>query len=82
MEAKRPGSEMTDAQFDCCLASRSGEASAAARLVLVQGLTVAAAAQQARLAEKTIRNAMSRIRKRHEQIVRAYCGGATSMRSE
>lgn len=82
MEAIRPGSQMTAAQFDCCLASRSGEASAAARLVLVQGLTVAAAAQQTGLAEKTIRNAMSRIRKRHAQIVLAYCGDAPAMHLE
>ena len=64
---------MTNEQFDCCLASRSGDASEAARLVLVRGMTVAEAAQQTGMAEKTIRNAMTRIRRRDTQIRSAYC---------
>ena len=63
---------MTNDQFDCCLGTGSGSGSEAARLVLVQGMKVAMAAKQTGLSEKTIRNAMTRIRKRDAQIRTAY----------
>ncbi|AXK38518.1 hypothetical protein [Crenobacter cavernae] len=48
---------MTNEQFDCCLTHRSGAASEAAPLVLVEGLTVEEAKARTKLAESTIRNA-------------------------
>lgn len=69
---------MTNDQFDCCLTNRSGPASEAARLVLVKGLTVKEAMAETNLAEQTIRNALSRIRKRDTQIRNAYCVSATA----
>lgn len=49
---------MTLEQFKLCLTGRSGAISEAAKLVLVDGLTVAQAAAQTGMSEGGIRNAM------------------------
>lgn len=67
---------MTPAQFACCTTNASGHSAEAARLVLVGGLTVAAAAERIGLAVQTVHNACTRIRKRDAQIRAAYCGGS------
>lgn len=62
---------MTDAQFDCCTTGRSAACSEGARMVLVKGMTVAAAAEQSGLSEQSVRNAMVRIKKRFNAICAA-----------
>lgn len=63
---------MSPKQFDCCVAVSSGRSAEAAKLVLVEGMTVKQAMQISGLAESSIRNAMVRIRKRDQQIRAAY----------
>lgn len=63
--------KMSEAQFKCCLTGRSGPISEAARLVLVEGLTVAQAAAKTGNSEGGIRNAMTRITRRYKAICEA-----------
>lgn len=62
---------MTLEQFKLCLTGRSGAISEAAKLVLVDGLTVAQAATQTGMSEGGIRNAMVRINRRYKAICAA-----------
>lgn len=62
---------MTNAQFECCLTGRSANSSEAARLVLVQGISVKEAALQTGLEENSVRKSMVRINKRFWQICSA-----------
>lgn len=65
---------MTPAQFTCCVSARRSAQVDAARLVLVDGVSVADAAAHAGITEQAVRNTMSRIRKADAQIRAAYCG--------
>lgn len=64
---------MTPAQFACCVSARQSAQVDAARMVLVDGMSVADAAKRAGITEQTVRNTMSRIRKADAQIRAAYC---------
>lgn len=64
--------EMTEAQFSCCLRSASGKSSEAARLVLVDGLSIAEAADKTGILPESVRNALVRIRRTHNEILAAY----------
>lgn len=63
---------MTPAQFACCTTNASGKGAEAARQVLVEGVPVAEAAERCGVTVQSVRNAMVRIRKRHEQLMAAY----------
>lgn len=62
---------MTNEQFNCCTTGRSATGSEAARLVLVNGVSVKDAAIQKGLNEQSVRNAMTRISKRYAAICAA-----------
>ena len=63
---------MTPAQFACCTTNASGKGSESARLVLVEGVPVAEAAERCGITVQSVRNAMVRIRKRHKQLLAAF----------
>lgn len=54
---------MTPAQFDCCTTGASKKGAEAARLVLVEGLSIAEAAERVGIKPQSVSNALTRIRK-------------------
>lgn len=64
---------MTNEQFYCCTTNASGASAEAARLVLVEGLSVEDAAKKAGIQPQSVRNALTRIRRVDAQIRAAYC---------
>ena len=62
---------MTAEQFECC-AQGSGASTAAARLVLVEGVSQGVAADRLQISIQAVRNALVRIRKRDTMIRAAY----------
>ena len=68
----RAEAHVTPAQFACCTTNASGKGSESARLVLVEGVPVAEAAERCGITVQSVRNAMVRIRKRHKQLLAAF----------
>lgn len=54
---------MTPAQFDCCTTGASKKGAEAARLVLVEGMGIAEAAERVGIKPQSVSNALARIRK-------------------
>lgn len=66
---------MTPAQFDCCTTGASKKGAEAARLVLVEGLSIAEASERTGIKPQSVSNALTRIRRVDAQIRAAYCAG-------
>lgn len=64
---------MTNEQFMCCTTNASGASAEAARLVLVEGLSIAEAAERTGIKPQSVSNALTRIRRVDAQIRAAYC---------
>ena len=64
---------MTPAQFACCTTGASKKGAEAARLVLVEGLSIAEAAERVGIKPQSVSNALARIRRADAQIQAAYC---------
>lgn len=64
---------MTNEQFMCCTTNASGTSSEAARLVLVDGLSIAEASERTGIKPQSVSNALSRIRRVDAKIRAAYC---------
>jgi predicted DNA-binding protein (UPF0251 family) len=68
---------VTNDQFLCCTTNASGASAEAARLVMVDGLSIAEASERIGIKPQSVSNALTRIRRVDSKIREAYCQQTT-----